>query len=40
VAAENSGITKIKRSTHHYEINFETLRRHLIKKRKFDENAF
>jgi hypothetical protein len=40
VFMENSGIVKIKRSTYYYEINFDTLRQFLIRKRKFDENAF
>ena len=40
VGIENSGVTKIKRSTYQYEINFDLLRRYMIKKRKFDENAF
>ena len=40
VDIENSGVTKIKSSTYHYEIHFDILRMYMIKKRKFDENAF
>jgi hypothetical protein len=40
VGIPNSGVTKIKRSTVYYEIHFETLKQYLIRKRKFDENAF
>jgi len=40
VGIENSGVTKVKRSTYHYQIDFDTLRRYMLRKRKFDENAF
>jgi len=36
----NSGVTKVKRSTVFYEIQSEVLKQFLIRKRKFDENAF
>ena len=40
VNSEGSGITRIKRSTIQYELKFDLLRRYLIKKKRFDENAF
>lgn len=40
VIIPNSGVIKVKRSTVFYEIQPETLKQFLIRKRKFDENAF
>ncbi len=40
VATPNSGIIKIKRSVVYYEIQLEVLKQFLIRKRRFDENAF
>jgi len=40
VASPNCGVAKVKRSTYYYDINFDELRDFLIRKRKFDENAF
>jgi hypothetical protein len=40
VGMDNSGVLKIKRSTVQYEIHYDTLHQFLVRKRKFDENAF